>query len=97
MTDTRKSNPKEGKPTPTIKKVLHREVEESITLKAEQPQIRYLKLNTIYRPGFQTPKIVPELRLCGNWLEQAGFEPSEYVTVTVMNGLLIIRNAALEK
>jgi len=34
---------------------------------------------------------VPDLRLCGSWLEAAGFHPEEYVSVTVMKGLLIIR------
>ena len=37
-------------------------------------------------------KIVPELRLCGNWLENAGFSPTNYVSVTVMDKLLIIRS-----
>ena len=39
-------------------------------------------------------KKVPELRLCGNWLEKAGFSPENYVSVTVMDGLLVIRSTA---
>ena len=67
-------------------------------MKVEEPRVRYLKLKEIYREGkYRTRKIVPELRLCGNWLEQAGFTVSEYVSVTVMNGLLIIRNVELEE
>ena len=40
-------------------------------------------------------KIVPEPRLCGNGLEKAGFSPKNYVSVTVMNGLLVIRSTTI--
>jgi len=37
------------------------------------------------------PVIVPQIRLCGNWLKDAGFLIDEPVAVTVMKGKLIIR------
>jgi toxic protein SymE len=65
-------------------------------LKPEEPKVRYLKLQHHYRENridFFTHKVwkVPELRLCGNWLEDAGFNYGEYVSVTVRKGELIIR------
>ncbi|MDL2313254.1 type I toxin-antitoxin system SymE family toxin, partial [Bacteroidales bacterium OttesenSCG-928-B11] len=87
----------------TFKKVIRPKQDEiSIQFKVEEPRVRYLKLqpfcrwsksNLLYKPK---GKIVPELRLCGNWLEAAGFSPNEYVSVTVMDGLLIIRQAKEE-
>ena len=97
MTYTEKKQSKEVKPTSTFKKVIRKQEfikEESVTLHAEEPTVRYLKLQPFYRQS-QTNyghKKVPELRLCGNWLEKAGFSPENYVSVTVMDGLLVIRS-----
>jgi hypothetical protein len=97
MTITEKKQTKEAKPASTFKKVIRLQQEEiSIQLKREEPKVRYLKLQSFFResPTFCSPaKIVPELRLCGNWLEKAGFLPKKYVSVTVMDGLLVIRSA----
>jgi toxic protein SymE len=65
-----------------------------VTLRVEEPRVRYLKLQPFYRQsqrdyGYKT---VPELRLCGNWLEEVGFSPEKYISVTVMDGLLVIRS-----
>ena len=79
----------------TIKKVIRPQQDEiSVLLKREEPRVRYLKLYQFYRETKFTQKIkvVPELRLCGNWLENAGFSPTNYVSVTVMDKLLIIRS-----
>jgi len=79
----------------TFKKVIRSQQDEiSILLKREEPRVRYLKLYPFYREAKFTSKrkIVPELRLCGNWLENAGFSPTDYVSVTVMDKLLIIRS-----
>ena len=97
MSYTEKKQSKEVKLISTFKKVIRKQEiiqEESVTLRAEEPTVRYLKLQPLYRQS-QTDcghKKVPELRLCGNWLEQAGFLPENYVSVTVMDGLLVIRS-----
>ena len=97
MTYTEKKQSKEIKPTSTFKRVIRKREfieEKSVTLYAEEPKVRYLKLQPFYRQS-QTNyghKKVPELRLCGNWLEKAGFSPENYVSVTVMDGLLVIRS-----
>jgi toxic protein SymE len=96
MTSTEKKQTQEPEPVPTFKRVIHKQIEEeSVILRAEVPKVRYLKLQPFYRESstFCSPaKIVPELRLCGKWLEAAGFLPKEYVSVTVMDGLLVIRS-----
>ena len=98
MTIIEKKQSKEVPPTSTFKKVIRKQEikEESVTLRAEEPKVRYLKLQPFYRQSrsrtnYGTKK-VPELRLCGNWLEKAGFSPKDYVSVTVMDGLLVIRS-----
>lgn len=94
-TENKKSK-RETKSQKTFKKVIRPKQDEiSIQFKCEEPKVRYLKLKEFYR-AFKTnskpEKVVPELRLCGNWLEKAGFDPGNYVSVTVMNKLLIIRS-----
>ena len=99
MSITEKKQSPKVNPTSTFKKVIRKQEfteEKSVTLRAEEPRVRYLKLQPFYRQsqanyGYKT---VPELRLCGNWLEKAGFSPENYVSVTVMNGLLVIRSIA---
>lgn len=96
MHSTEKNSKKEAKSPSTFKKVIRPQRNEvSVQLKCEEPKVRYLKLKEFYR-SFKTNangvKIVPELRLCGNWLEKAGFSPNDYVSVTVMDKLLIIRS-----
>lgn len=53
---------------------------------------RKLKVYSKYRPLASTSSghIVPELRLCGLWLEQSGFKIGEQVQITVKEGQLII-------
>lgn len=78
----------------TIKKVLHPASDEvSLKLKAEHPHVRYLKIQPLYRQSQFRDIIVPELRLNGRWLKSAGFDFEKYVSVTVMEGLLIIKPA----
>ena len=77
----------------TFEKVLQKKEEISITLRKENTQVRYLKLKRFHVPNSgDILKIVPELRIYGKWFEQAGFSPLDYVSVTVIDGLLIIRN-----
>jgi len=97
MSDTKKKQSKRVKPTSKFMKVIREQKfieEKSITLCAEEPKVRYLKLRQFYRPS-QTScdfKKVPELRLMGNWLEKAGFLAENYVSVTIMDRLLVIRS-----
>jgi len=92
---------KEVNPTSIFKKVIRKQEiikEKSITLCAEEPKVRYLKLLPFYRQSqtnccYKGYKKVPVLRLCGQWLEKAGFLPENYVSVTVMDGLLVIRSS----
>jgi len=97
MTYTEKKQLPKVKPTSTFKKVIRKQEfikEKSVILCVEEPTVRYLKLHPFYRQSQVTcsHKKVPELRLCGKWLEKAGFSPENYVSVTVMNGLLVIRS-----
>jgi len=97
MSYAEKKQSKEVKPTSTFKRVIRKFIEEkSVTLCAEEPTVRYLKLQPFYRQSRTNygHKKIPELRLCGNWLEKAGFSPENYVSVTVMDGLLVIRSTA---
>lgn len=85
----------EGK---AIQKILTSQESITGTPKADSLQIRRLKLKPFYRQSAAlydtSTKIVPELRLCGDWLQEAGFHPNDYVDVTVKDGLLIIRSAS---
>lgn len=97
MSITEKKNNKKGKQSCGFKKVIRPQQDEvSIKFKYEQPAVRYLKLHPFYRQtGISANRIVPGLKLCGCWLRDAGFNPDEYVSVTIMNGLLIIKLAVL--
>ena len=78
MHSTEKKQIKKVNPTLTFKKVIRKQEfieEKSVILCAEKPSVRYLKLQPFYRQsrinyGY---KKVPELRLCGNWLEKEDF------------------------
>jgi len=103
MRKTKKEHSKEVTAVSTFKKVIRKHEfikEKSVTLCAEEPTVRYLKLYPFYRESKSRflvkpqRKIVPELRLCGKWLEKAGFLPENFVSVTVMGGLLVIRSTA---
>lgn len=60
--------------------------------------VRHLKVQPFYPPAAdhkllqaRPVQIVSQLRLCGKWLQNAGFQPDDHVSVTVMDGLLVIR------
>lgn len=78
----------------TTKKVVRKtQKKKEVEPGAEKPKVCYLKLKEFYSLNkLRDTRKVPELRLCGKWLEQAGFTAPEYVSVTVMKGLLIVRN-----
>jgi toxic protein SymE len=54
---------------------------------------RKLKIYSKYRqsPSSYTCRIVPELRLCGVWLEQSGFKIGEQVQITIRNQEITIK------
>jgi hypothetical protein len=89
--------------TSTLKKteMLPKEAE-IVDQKLQEPKVRYLKV----QPHFREKRVdfikreireVPQLRLCGDWLQAAGFSPEEYVSVTVMPDLLIIRSSKIKE
>ncbi len=56
-----------------------------------KPDVRSLKIQPKTRFNKYSQKEVPEIKLCGNWLQNLGFELGTRVTVTSMPNLLIIR------
>lgn len=54
---------------------------------------RKLKVYPKYRPltNSYSGRIVPELRLCGVWLEQSGFKIGEQVQITVKDQEITIK------
>ncbi len=69
-------------------------MKENIDIKTSpgKTEVRQLKLQPFYRrTKTRKGKIVPQLQLCGNWLENAGFYPDNYVSIIVREGLLIVQ------
>ena len=61
-----------------------------VTVKSRALKVCPLYRDNVYR-GYRTSStVVPNLRRAGHWLEQAGFEIGQQVTVTVQHGKLII-------
>lgn len=56
-----------------------------------RPDVRSLKIQPKTRYNRYSQKDVPEIKLCGDWLRELGFQLGERVTVTSMPSLLIIR------
>ncbi len=55
-------------------------------------KIRKLKISSFYtKPLWSKRKIKPKLILSGDWLQKAGFEIGENVTISVSQNLLIIQ------
>lgn len=52
---------------------------------------RKLKIYQKYRQLAYSQKFVPELRLCGQWLEESGFKIGEQVQVLVKDQEIIIK------
>jgi toxic protein SymE len=54
---------------------------------------RKLKIYPKHRSlsGSSFGRVVPELRLCGQWLEQSGFRIGEQVQVTIKEQEIIIK------
>jgi hypothetical protein len=58
---------------------------------SRRPEVRSLKIQPKIRENRWSSTTVPEIKLCGNWLEKLGFTPEQRVNITTMNKLLIIR------
>lgn len=56
-----------------------------------RPNVRSLKIQPKIRINTWSETTVPEIKLCGNWLENLGFKADQRVTITTMDKLLIIR------
>ena len=86
MTHTEKTSSKEVETTTS-------EIEKTFFVLS----IRRMKAYAFYRLSrsigmYKTqPVIVPQIRLCGNWLKEAGFLIDKPVAVTVIKGKLIIQ------
>jgi len=59
--------------------------------KPKRPEARSLKIQPIYRFNRWSTSIVPEIKLCGKWLEQLGFEARSRVTIHASKELIVIR------
>lgn len=55
---------------------------------------RKLKIQPKYRQLAYPEKSVPELRLCGIWLERSGFQIGKQVQVTIKDQEIIIKPLA---
>ena len=51
---------------------------------------RQLKVQPKVRRNFRKPIVVPEIRLCGQWLSEAGFQYGKTVNVQIEGGRLVI-------
>jgi hypothetical protein len=56
-----------------------------------RPQVRSLKIQPRFRENAYSTVDVPEIKLCGNWLNRLGFCQGRRVIITTMNELLIVR------
>ena len=56
-----------------------------------KPSVRNLKIQPKIRINKWGQKKVPEIRLCGNWLNAFGFTPEHRVLITASEGRLIIQ------
>jgi hypothetical protein len=59
--------------------------------------VRHIKTYSFHRESRSKclhkprPKVLPLIRLCGNWLQEAGFIIDQDLTITVMKDMLVIR------
>lgn len=72
-----------------LRKVISPAVAEvAVEIRTEMPEVHYLKVQGLLEEG---RKEVPILRLKGKWMREAGIVEDSYVSVTVMEGVLLIR------
>jgi hypothetical protein len=56
---------------------------------------RARRLTVTTRASWPTYRQVPQVRMCGAWLAQAGFTPGTFLDIEVHQGLLVIKVAAV--
>ena len=72
-----------------LRKVISPAVAEvAVEIRTEMPEVHYLKVQGLLEEGRKEVQI---LRLKGKWMREAGIVEDSYVSVTVMEGLLLIR------
>ena len=72
-----------------LRKVISPAVAEvAVEIRTEMPEVHYRKVQGLLEEG---RKEVPILRVKGKWMREAGIVEDSYVSVTVMEGLLLIR------
>lgn len=55
-------------------------------------KIRKLTVSSIYcKTIFKKPIVKPKITISGDWVEKAGFEIGDKITISVSNNLLIIQ------
>lgn len=57
----------------------------------KRPEARSLKIQPKYRLNQWSTSVVPEIKLCGNWLEKLGFSVEGRVIVHTSKELIAIR------
>jgi len=56
---------------------------------------RSRRLTVTTRASWPHYRQVPQVRMCGDWLAQAGFTPGTFLDIAVYNGMLVIKVAAV--
>ncbi|MDN5213868.1 SymE family type I addiction module toxin [Fulvivirgaceae bacterium BMA12] len=57
----------------------------------KRPESRSLKIQARHRYNQWSTSIVPEIKLCGNWLEKIGFTIDSRVTIHASKELIVIQ------
>jgi len=60
-----------------------RNIHGSLAKSKSEPSIRLLKVYYKFRMNIFSTKKVPEIRLCGNWLENIGFKEGDDIVVSL--------------
>jgi len=54
-------------------------------------ETRSIKIQGRYRKSCRNKsKVVPEIKLCGDWLDKLGFKEGERVVITTLKRILVI-------
>ncbi len=59
--------------------------------KKKTNNVRSLKIQPQTRFNRWSRVTVPEITLCGNWLQELGFAPEKRVSIVTKKGMLVIR------